>query len=84
MMLLVERIFPGYWMTHPPPHGTGLFPLEVSQAISFNAMNSGEAPQTAGSMAEEEIASQLIGKRDRLEPAGLAQPRGGPSAEVRV
>ena len=52
--------------------------------MSFNAMNSGEAPADSGVMTEEEIASQLIAKRDRLEPAGLAQPRGGPSAEVRV
>jgi predicted nucleotide-binding protein (sugar kinase/HSP70/actin superfamily) len=44
--------------------------------MSFNAMNSGEARADFGFMTEEEIASQLIAERERLElAAGLAQPR---------
>ena len=44
--------------------------------MSVNAMNSGEARPDSGIMTEEEIASQLIAERERLEQAaGLAQPR---------
>ncbi|MGD1081489.1 MAG: hypothetical protein ABR881_24470 [Candidatus Sulfotelmatobacter sp.] len=43
--------------------------------MSFHATNSGEARRGSGTMTEEEIASQLVAERGRLEQeAGLAQP----------
>ena len=63
-------------MTHPPPHAAGLFPLAVLQAMSFKAMNSGEARPDSGIMTEEEITSRLTAERERLEQAaGLAEPQ---------
>jgi len=54
----------------------GLIPLEVLQAMSSNATNSGEAGPGSGIMTEGEIASQLIAERERLEQAaGLAEPQ---------
>jgi len=54
----------------------GFFPLEVLQAMSSNAMNSGEARPDNGITTEEAITFQLIAERQRLEQAaGLAQPR---------
>ena len=44
--------------------------------MSVNTTNSGEARPDSGIITEEEIASQLIAERERLEQAaGLAQPR---------
>ena len=44
--------------------------------MSVNAMNSGEARPDGGIITEEEIASQLIAERERLEQAaGLALPQ---------
>ncbi|MFY9909218.1 MAG: hypothetical protein WCF22_18280 [Candidatus Sulfotelmatobacter sp.] len=61
-------------MTHSPPHAVGVFPLEVSLTMSLSAMNSSEASPDRGIITEEEIASQLIAERKRLEQAaGMAQ-----------
>ncbi len=44
--------------------------------MTFNTMSSGESSPNIGSMTEEEIASQLLAERERLErAAGLARPQ---------
>jgi len=61
-------------MTHPL--AAGLFPLEVFQAMLFNATNCCEASTDSRIITEEEITAQLTAERERLEQAaGLVQPQ---------